>query len=595
MALNSGGSGGGSGAIRAGRAFVELFTKNNLAAGLNSAAKDLKAFGSRVSGLGRAFVGLGAAGAASLIPMANTLSDLAKQGSIANALGLTSEQFTGIAAVAKSVGNDTKEFIESLVTLGKLGTDAAAGTEQASQAFADLGLNANEFIKLRADEQFFQVFESLNKIQDPLKRTRALMLAFGEDGGKILLPLLGKSGDELRKMAAGFAISGEDMAKATAASKSYTDATTALSRAWQSVSVSAAPFVKMLGEGIAQGVNVFREWINANREVVVGVGLAVGGVTALGLGMMALGPAIKAVALSWGAFVGTLTAGKAILAGMGTIIAAPILALPAAAAIAWAGFTTEGQNALSGLAGAVQSAFDDTFKNLKDGWKSVVAAIGSGDLSGAFAVSVATFKVELQRISNFFEEIWMREKARANRASAVLDAINRSVDYDRAEREAKEEEAKQGAFVGPFSLLASGAMPLDLSKVVQAGGGTSMVSDASKKALQDAINEATAARLGVYLKGQWASLTGAVGGGLGEIGRLFGTDNPLAPKIAAVGGASRGIFGGSASTGFFGGSGGVGEKIAENTKKTVELLDKNNKLLGNLRMGDGSLMFVGGK
>ncbi len=104
----------------------------------------------------------------------DTLADTSKQGAMAKALGLTSEQFTGMAGVAKSVGEDTREFLESLVTMGKLGTDAARGTEQAALAFKGLGLNANEFIKLRADEQFFQIFDALGKVQDPLQRTRLI-------------------------------------------------------------------------------------------------------------------------------------------------------------------------------------------------------------------------------------------------------------------------------------------------------------------------------------------------------------------------------------------------------------------------------------
>lgn len=578
MALNSGGSGGGSGAIRAGRAFVELFTKNNLAAGLNSAAKDLKAFGSRVSGLGRAFVGLGAAGAASLIPMANTLSDLAKQGSIANALGLTSEQFTGIAAVAKSVGNDTKEFIESLVTLGKLGTDAAAGTEQASQAFADLGLNANEFIKLRADEQFFQVFESLNKIQDPLKRTRALMLAFGEDGGKILLPLLGKSGDELRKMAAGFAISGEDMAKATAASKSYTDATTALSRAWQSVSVSAAPFVKMLGEGIAQGVNVFREWINANREVVVGVGLAVGGVTALGLGMMALGPVIKGLALSWAAFTGIVSGGLAVIGAIKTIILTPILAIPAALAAAGAYFLSTSQT--------VRNTLGEVFGRLKESWSGIVGAMTRGDFQLAFQIAVATVKVEWANLVNFMDDQWQAFK-NAFTLDNIKQVFKDALEFIRDQFLATFDAIRDGDYSGAFGFgsdeprqLSGGGGGAGRGVAATLGGDWDKVETEAEKTLRQLLITNKFRQAFASMKGN--ALTPDAG-------------NPLAPQLNNLAIASRGTFGGSASSGFFGGSGGVGQKIADNTKKTVELLEKNNKLLTHLQMGGGELMFVGGK
>ena len=178
----------------------------------------------------------------------DTLSDVSKQGAMAKALGLTAEQFTGIAGVAKSVGEDTREFLESLVTMGKLGTDAAKGTEQASAAFKTLGLNANDFIKLRADEQFFQIFDALGKVQDPLQRTRALMQAFGEDGGKYLLPLLGKAPSELRDMAAGLAVTSAEMEKAAAASGAFKRLETIGNKLWRGLAVAAAPALEMVAD-----------------------------------------------------------------------------------------------------------------------------------------------------------------------------------------------------------------------------------------------------------------------------------------------------------------------------------------------------------
>ncbi|VTS03524.1 Putative tail tape measure protein OS=Vibrio phage VpKK5 PE=4 SV=1 [Gemmata massiliana] len=178
----------------------------------------------------------------------DTLSDTSKQGAMAKALGLTSEQFTGMAGVAKSVGEDTREFLESLVTMGKLGTDAARGTEQASLAFQGLGLNAEEFIKLRADEQFFQIFDALGKVQDPLQRTRLLMQAFGEDGGKYLLPLLGKAPSELRQMADSLAVTTAEMEKATAASGAFKRLETLGNKLWRGLAVAAAPGLEMLAD-----------------------------------------------------------------------------------------------------------------------------------------------------------------------------------------------------------------------------------------------------------------------------------------------------------------------------------------------------------
>ena len=267
-------------AIASGSAILTA-NADGLKSGLDKAANDVKGWGAKVQGsaggaggksggkaggggmLGSLLGGAGGLGKAVPViagvtavvaglgfaadKVVGTLDDMAKQGAMANALGMTSEQFTGIAGVAKSVGNDTKEFVESLVTMGNLGRDAAAGTETASKAFADMGLNAEAFNKLRADEQLFEVFDALNKMTDGGKRTNAMMKAFGEDGGKIMLPLLGKSGAELKKMADGFAISTAEMKKASAASESVKKLEGSLGKLWRGIAVGAAP----LAEGFA--------------------------------------------------------------------------------------------------------------------------------------------------------------------------------------------------------------------------------------------------------------------------------------------------------------------------------------------------------
>jgi hypothetical protein len=170
------------------------------------------------------------------------LNDIGKQSDMAKALGMTTAQFSGVAGLAKSFGEDTKEFIESLVTMGKLGSDAAAGIgEVAGPAFAALNLNAAQFIKLRPDQQFFAMFDALNKVGDGMKRTRLIMNAFGEDGGKLLLPLLSKSGKELRELAKGFEISEEAAKKAAATNEAYKKFSQGMNAAMRDLAVAAAP------------------------------------------------------------------------------------------------------------------------------------------------------------------------------------------------------------------------------------------------------------------------------------------------------------------------------------------------------------------
>jgi hypothetical protein len=187
------------------------------------------------------------------------INDIAKQGKIASAMGMSPEQFTGIAGIAKSVGEDTREFIESLVTLGKMADEVAQGKgEVAPDFFKKLNLDAKEFAKLRPDEMFFKFFDSIKSVQDPLQRTRMLMVAFGEDGGKYLLPLLSKSPEQLRAMAAGFQISSAKMQDATFASERLLESQNKFRRLWQDIIIAAAPVFEFLASEISTTIDSFR-------------------------------------------------------------------------------------------------------------------------------------------------------------------------------------------------------------------------------------------------------------------------------------------------------------------------------------------------
>lgn len=386
---------------------------DGLKAGLSAAESDLHNWGDRVgkaaggkggpggggllgsllggaSALGPVGIAIGAVGAAAgvaavgLKEASDTLDDIAKQGAMASALGLTAEQFTGIAGVAKSAGEDTREFIESLVTMGKLGTDAANGTEQASQAFKSMGLNAQDFIKLRADEQFFTIFESLKRMDDPLQRTRALMAAFGEDGGKYLLPLLSKSSDELRAMAQGFEISGQKMQKAAAAAEATKGMKASLGKVWQDVAIMAAPFVEKLakvGTRIIDGLKPALDWVDryltTNATIWGAVFDTVGGAVS---GVVEW---VKSLGAEFGATFGELPSIQDVVIGVWR-------AIGYAGSYMWdtlkagAGFFAIGLGAVVEGAGTLVDTFKGAFKDIADMGADAADALGMDETAAKF-------------------------------------------------------------------------------------------------------------------------------------------------------------------------------------------------------------------
>ncbi|MFO0806031.1 MAG: hypothetical protein U0791_23240 [Gemmataceae bacterium] len=404
-----GSSGGGAGAIRAGRAFVELFAEDSKLQRVLAAWKGrLLSFAGFAVKLGSGLLAGGGALLAPLTTAIGTLQDLAKQGSIANAFGLTAEEFTGIAGVAKSAGEDTREFIESLVTLGKVASEGAAGKGQvATDFFKELNLNAAEFAALRPDKQFFKFFEAVRTVEDPLRRVRLLMVAFGEDGGKYLLPLLDKSDAQLREMARGFAVSSDAVASATQASLAYAEASALLSRTWQGFVVAvAAPLAKAITL-LSSLLVPLNEFITENAALVAGIV----GLTAIMLGagaaFIAFGGMLAISAYAIGGFaagLAGLTAAWAIAKALFLAIISPVglvviavTALVAALAFLWS-TTEDGQGAIAQIKAGIGE--------LGVAIKGIAKAFEVGDLALAGKIAFTALRLEFAKMLGWWQDRW---------------------------------------------------------------------------------------------------------------------------------------------------------------------------------------------
>lgn len=265
---------------------------------LGQAGGRLKKWGSEVkSGVGSTLKGLAksamtggvagiaAAGTTALLSQITApfdrLSDISKQGNIATQLGLTPEAFTGIAGAAKSAGSDTRDFLEGLITLSGRAAEAAEGKgDVAVEMFQKLKLNANEFQKLNPEQQFYKIFEALNQVQNPAERVNLLLKAFGEDTGKNLVQLLGKSTDELKALGGQFSISADDMAKAQLASESLGKAQASVGRAFDQVLIALTPVFQFLADKIPVVVKelgpVFQGFGDSVIPVMRGIAVSTG-------------------------------------------------------------------------------------------------------------------------------------------------------------------------------------------------------------------------------------------------------------------------------------------------------------------------------
>ena len=305
-----------AGAIRAGRAFVELFADDTkLQKGLRRASFRLKAFGSSVSGLGRQMVTMSAAAIGPVVGLLKVFSSLGDQmDKMARRTGVSVEALSGLGFAAKQSGTNLEDLEKVLRRTQRSIYDAGRGLSTAVDGLNDLGLSAKDFDGLSPEDQFLLIGDRLNQVEDHSRKAAIAMTLLGRSGTAIL-PMFEQGAKGVRDYIAeaerlGIIMSTE---QATAAA----DFTDAMSRLWLQVKMAAfqvgsalGPSIEKIANQIKQTLRGVIEWINANQDLIlsyakligktalwtatIGAGLIVVGKFVIVLGMLA--KALKTVA-----------------------------------------------------------------------------------------------------------------------------------------------------------------------------------------------------------------------------------------------------------------------------------------------------------
>jgi len=383
VSLAGGGSGGGSNAIRAGRAFVELFVKDKITGPLGRIGKGFQSFGSKLTMGGGALMGLGAsvlgpaiAGVKSMLDHFGDMQDAADRLSstpeIVSALGYAADQS---GASLQDVEIAAKGIYKTLAAQGKTGG--------------------------ALDEEFLKLAEALDAIEDPAKKSALAMEVMGKSGLK-MLPMLkgGRAGLEAlfgKAAKTGSIVTSENAAKAEAAGDALNDIWLTFKNTLLITAASILPFessIQSITEKIVEAGGATRQWITDNAGLIVGIGAAAAGGFTLsaagvvaGIGITALGTAIGAVSTLLGLVLSPI--GLTVLAVGG--LTAAFLTL-----------TPEGRDAAS----AIAAYFTDSAATFATTWGGIQDALKSGDLALAGQIAMAGLNVEWIRGINKLKEGW---------------------------------------------------------------------------------------------------------------------------------------------------------------------------------------------
>lgn len=290
-----------TGAIRQGRAFVELFTDDTeLTRGLRRAEKSVEKFGASVSAIGSKMMLAGTAmiapfvaGAASFVKLGSSLAEMSDR------TGVAVETLSALRYAASQTGTSIESLEKGIRLSQKLiGSDAGAKTLER------LGLSAKKLRGLAPAEQFMALADALAKVQDPAVRTATAMRLFGRSGAELIPFMSGGSAGiaKLTEEAArlGMVMSTEDAEAAHRLENSMNRARLQMTHASAVIGSALAPALEWVARALSLTIPRVQAFLSRNRDIVVQAAATAVKIIAAGAAVWAFGKAfaMASVAIS---------------------------------------------------------------------------------------------------------------------------------------------------------------------------------------------------------------------------------------------------------------------------------------------------------
>lgn len=406
-------------AIRAGRAFVELFTKDaKLIKGLAMAGARVKAFGSFVSSWGQRIMLSGSAGLAAFGGMA---MQFARSGDaiakMSKRTGVSVEALSALSFAAEQSGSNVGALEKGLRKMSRTIVNAASGEKTYVDALKMAGVTVQELQGLSPEDQFKRIADGIAAIADPTLRSAAAQEIFGRSGAE-LIPLMAggsKAIDALMREAQnlGLVMSGED----AAAAEEFTDA---MNRLWRQVKMVTfqigAAVAKAMGPFLDRAKAIVAkviEWVKQNRELVatafrvtaiitgIGAALTIAGgiITGVGFSLISLSAILSAVGAGFGFIITVI---GAVLSPLGLVLTG--LAGLGAYLLYVSGVGKTALGYLGNLFSWLKNVATQTFGGIAN-------AIAAGDMKLAVTVLWSAIKYAWQVGVNWITGIWEEFKS----------------------------------------------------------------------------------------------------------------------------------------------------------------------------------------
>lgn len=305
----SGGGGGGSaGAVRAGRAFVEIFGDNSkLERDLKRSEKQVGAFGAFLTSSGKMLAGAGGVGlGAAAGALAGAVSKGADLQKLADKLNVNAGELSAFAYAAERNGQSLDDLTGHWENFAERVFQGAAGTGEAADAFKRLGIDAAQLSLQSPIDQLITLSDAVNQL--PEGDRLGLLSSLGGDQFQNLTKLFRLGSGGIRGLmtegvANGAAMSAEAIKKASDASSEWSKTWDVLSGNLASVAVELLPSgerIAFYAERVRDAIAAGREWVSNNAALVTGAVALAAGAVALGGALVGVGTAASVAATGIG-------------------------------------------------------------------------------------------------------------------------------------------------------------------------------------------------------------------------------------------------------------------------------------------------------
>lgn len=308
----------------------------SLGSGLSTFGRGVMAYGSKMM----AFAGMGLAGVTFVTKRFVDLGDALNKMSART--GATVEWLSAMSFGAERSGATIEMLEQAIRKLNKAIAEAQGGNRTPYEVFRRLRIDPSsmEFKSMDAGAQFELVARRLHEVQSQAEKTRLAMALF-EEGGVMLLPLLGDI-DKLKQKARelGIIMTKDQADTAAALLDEWTNVKYQLNAIFMSLGEAIAPALKQVATWLSKMVKPIQSFVSQHRELfmLMAKGLALflvigGTIATFGVILGGIGLALKSIGSVF-LLTGGMVKGFAVAIGtvFGTVFG---LAGKAASGIAW--------------------------------------------------------------------------------------------------------------------------------------------------------------------------------------------------------------------------------------------------------------------